>query len=75
MDFSKAVKEAMEAQGIKRSDVAKASGYSHQYISDLLSGDRRWNEVSINKVSAALNIKINLTHEPSKEETEAAVND
>lgn len=67
MNFSKAVAEAMERLKLKKSDVAKSSGYSHQYISDLLSGERRWNEDAINRVSEALGIKIEITYEPETE--------
>lgn len=76
MDFTKAVAEAMERMGLKRSDVAKSAGYSHQYISDLLAGDRRWNEDSINRVCGALGIKIEIKHEePKISESEVMVNE
>lgn len=60
MNFSAAVKQAMDKLNLKRSDIAKATGYSYQYIHDLLSGERRWNEDSINKVCSALGIGIEI---------------
>lgn len=59
MEFSKVVKEVLANRGIKNSDLAKMTSYSPQYISDLLSGERRWNETSINRVCAALEMTIN----------------
>lgn len=61
MNFSEAVKVAMSKTGIKRAELAKATGYSYQYILDLLAGERRWNEDSINKVCDALGIEIQIT--------------
>lgn len=61
MDFSKAVKVVMDSKGIKKSEVARATGYSYQHIHDLLSGERRWNEDSINKVCDVLGITINIS--------------
>jgi len=48
----------MEKFELKTSDVARAAGYSYQYIHDLLAGERRWNEDSIKRVSKVLNITI-----------------
>lgn len=62
MEFTEAVKEAMSQQNIKNSELARLVGHSPQYIRDLLSGERRWNEDTINKVCVALNIKIKFEH-------------
>ncbi|WP_025852910.1 helix-turn-helix domain-containing protein [Paenibacillus ehimensis] len=62
MNFTKAVLAAMTAKGLKKSELARATGYTYQHIYDLLSGERRWNEDSINKVCEALGIKIEITH-------------
>lgn len=72
MNFTEAVRQAMEKSNLKKSDIAKGTGYSHQYISDLLGGDRRWNEDSINKVCEVLGIKIAITCEGIEKE---ALND
>lgn len=58
MNFSEVVKNALAVKGIKNSELARSTGYSPQYISDLISGDRRWNEESINKVCEVLEIKV-----------------
>lgn len=59
MDFTEIVEEAMRRSNLKKSDVARATGYSYQYIHDLLSGKRRWHQDAINRVFNALNIKAN----------------
>lgn len=60
MNFAEAVKVALEANKMKKAALAKATGYSYQHISDLLAGERRWNEDSINKVCEALDLKIEI---------------
>lgn len=57
-DFSEYVKKVMKDKHIRNADLARSTGYSPQYISDLLSGERRWNEDTINKVCNALGIAI-----------------
>lgn len=58
MDFTETVKKCMADQKVRPSDLAKATGYSVQYIIDLLAGHRRWNETTMSKVSQVLGIKI-----------------
>ncbi|MDU5946765.1 MAG: helix-turn-helix transcriptional regulator [Paenibacillus macerans] len=67
MNFTAAVKEAMDAKGMSRADLARATGRSYQYISDLLKGERRWHEQIINEVCEALEIKIEITSISSDE--------
>lgn len=58
MDFSKVVKQQMAKRKVTIADIARATGYSFQYISDLISSHRRWNETTITKVSKFLEIEI-----------------
>lgn len=58
MNFTEIVKSAMKNKGLNTADVARGSGYSYQHIYDLLAGERRWNEESINRVSEVLGIQI-----------------
>lgn len=58
MNFSETVKEIMKHKELRNVELARLTGYSPQYISDLISGERRWNEDTINKVCVALNIEI-----------------
>lgn len=58
MDFSRIVKQRMAELSVTNSELARRSGYSPQYISDLLSGDKRWNETTMNKVCEALGIEV-----------------
>ena len=48
----------MKQQDINYAELARKTGYSAQYISDLILGERRWNEDTINKVCAVLDITI-----------------
>jgi cyanate lyase len=58
MDFTSAVKKSLSAKGLRAIDISRLTGYSPQYINDLLLRRRRWNETTIKKVSKALGIKI-----------------
>lgn len=58
MEFTKVVKKCMYKKGLRPRDLARGTGYSQQYISDLLSGNRRWNETTMNKICQFLNIRI-----------------
>lgn len=58
MIFTNEVKAEMEKKHITKSDLARATGYSYQHIYDLLAGQRRWNEVSMEKVCKALELEI-----------------
>ena len=63
MNFSEAVKVAMEASNMTKADLARATEYSYQYISDLLADKRRWHEAVINKVFKALDLTIEIKSE------------
>lgn len=58
MNFSEHVSKALLIRGLKKSDLARLAGYSLTHISDLLRGERRWNEKSIEKVCTALGLEI-----------------
>lgn len=58
MNFSSIVKATMKQKKMSYAELARLTGYSSQYISDLVSGERRWNEDTINKVCTALDISI-----------------
>lgn len=60
MNFGIAVKKAMDAKGIKVADVARKTGHSYQHISDLLKGNRRWNEDTLAAVCEALDVKVEI---------------
>lgn len=62
LNFSEAVKIAMDATGMSIADLARATNRSYQYISDLLKGERRWHEAIINEVCEAMEIKIEVSH-------------
>lgn len=61
MNFSETVKKALKSKDLTASDLARMTGYTPQYIHDLLSGNRRWNEVTMNKACEALDIRIQFT--------------
>lgn len=69
MNFTGAVKAAMQQANMRTPEVAKKAGISYQYLHDLLSGERRWNEETMNKVCEALNLQVTF------EQKEAAANE
>lgn len=61
MSFTQVVRMKMAQIGMSSSELARRSGYSQQYISDLLAGRRRWNETTIDRVCEILDIKVQFT--------------
>lgn len=61
MDFTRIAKERMNELKIRPINLARKAGYSPQYISDLLSGKKRWNETTITKVCQVLGLKIHFS--------------
>lgn len=68
MNFSKAVKKLLKERDLTASDLARMIGYTPQYIHDLLAGNRRWNETTINKTCEALGIEILIVPKETKSE-------
>jgi predicted transcriptional regulator len=60
VNFSSAVNKVLKEKGLNPSELARMTGYTPQYMYDLLSGHRRWNETTINKVCDALGLKIKI---------------
>ncbi|MGF9913702.1 helix-turn-helix transcriptional regulator [Paenibacillus ehimensis] len=58
MNFSESVKKALKTRDLSPTDLARLTGYTPQYIHNLLDGNRRWNETTINKACDALGLKI-----------------
>jgi transcriptional regulator with XRE-family HTH domain len=58
MNFTAIVKERMKELDMNRTELARGMGYSINYISDLLAGQRRWNETTISKACETLKIEI-----------------
>jgi len=57
LNFTASVKARMALLNVKPIDLARMTGYSAQYISELLSGRKRWNETTMSKVCSALNMQ------------------
>lgn len=57
LNFTATVKARMKVLEMKPVELARETGYSAQYISELLSGRKRWNETTMNKVCSALNMR------------------
>ncbi len=57
-NFSEEIKKIMDEKNLTVAQVAAKTGYSWQYISDLLKGKRRWNEETMSKVSEVVGLKI-----------------
>ncbi len=58
MNFSKAVSDQLYIRKMTISELANGMGYSVAHISDLLAGNRRWNETTIDKACEILGIEI-----------------
>lgn len=69
MNFSEAVNIALNAKGMSKADLARATNRSYQYISDLLKGERRWHEAIINEVCEALDIQVSFIIENTVTDT------
>ncbi|MED5050596.1 helix-turn-helix transcriptional regulator [Anoxybacillus rupiensis] len=68
MNFSQTVKSILKTKDLTPSALARMTGYTPQYMHDLLSGKRRWNETTINKTCEALGIEILIVSKEKKEE-------
>lgn len=58
MRFSSKVKKVLTEKDMNPSALARLTGYSPQYIHDLLKGGKRWNEDSMSKVCDALGLEM-----------------
>jgi transcriptional regulator with XRE-family HTH domain len=68
MNFSQAVKNILKSRDLTPSALARMTGYTPQYMHDLLAGNRRWNETTINKTCEALGIEILIVPKETKNE-------
>jgi ribosome-binding protein aMBF1 (putative translation factor) len=57
-DFNELVRTALAQKGMNMTKLAKETDYSLMHILDLIKGNRRWNETSIQRVCDALGIEI-----------------
>jgi transcriptional regulator with XRE-family HTH domain len=62
-NFSSVVNNKLKEKNLKAIDLARETGYSPQYICDLLAGHRRWNETTIDKACKALGITIEFVYD------------
>lgn len=54
------IKHALVDNDMNTSDLARKTGYSVMYMSNLLNGKRRWNEESMQKVCDVLELEIKI---------------
>lgn len=66
MSFTKAIKETLKSKGLTPSDLARMTGYSPQYIHEILSGKKRWNETTIYRACEALDLEIRISGKRNK---------
>lgn len=66
LNFTANVKARMQVLRMRPTDLARKAGYSAQYISELLSGQKRWNETNMSKVCEVLDIKVCFVFEEEK---------
>lgn len=67
MDFSNVIRHRLVDHRLNPSELARLTGHSPQYIHNLLNGNRRWNEESMQKVCNTLGLELKVV---SKEESE-----
>lgn len=60
MSFSNKIKHALVDKEMNPSDLARKTGYSPQYMHNLLKGGKRWNEESLSKVCDVLGLEIEI---------------
>ncbi|HEY4429522.1 helix-turn-helix domain-containing protein [Paenibacillus sp. RS8] len=60
MNISNRIKHVLIDQNLTPSDLARKTGYTPQYIIDVLKGNRRWNETTIEKACDALGLEFEL---------------
>ncbi|MNW51881.1 hypothetical protein D3C74_293770 [compost metagenome] len=70
MSFSIKIKHALVDAGINPSDLARLTGHSPQHIHNLLNGNRRWNEESMQKVCASLDLELKVVPKNESEVSE-----
>ena len=63
MGISQKIKDRMSQLKIKPITLARETGYSPQYICELLAGEKRWNEDVLNKVCDVLQLKIQFVND------------
>jgi transcriptional regulator with XRE-family HTH domain len=68
MNFSEVIKNILKSRDLRISDLARMTGYTPQYMYDLLAGNRRWNKTTINKTCEALGIEILIVPKETKNE-------
>ncbi|MCF2719246.1 helix-turn-helix transcriptional regulator [Paenibacillus sp. UKAQ_18] len=60
MNFSNTITKILNQRGLSPSDLSRMTGYSPQYVIDILKGNRRWNETTLSKACEALELEIRL---------------
>lgn len=60
MNFSESIRKELKVKDLTPSDLARMTGYTPQYIHEILSGKKRWNETTITRACEALGLEIKL---------------
>lgn len=66
MKFSEIVRKQLKDQDLTPSDLARMTGYTPQYIHNLLDEKRRWNETTINRACEVLELEIQIAGKKGK---------
>ncbi|OAB48503.1 helix-turn-helix domain-containing protein [Paenibacillus antarcticus] len=61
MNISDTIKKVLKDKKLNPSDLARMIGYTPQYVHNLLDGNRRWNETTIDKTCFALGLGLEFT--------------
>ncbi|ETT32167.1 helix-turn-helix transcriptional regulator [Paenibacillus sp. FSL R5-808] len=60
MCISESIRKTLTKKKLSPSDLARMTGYTPQYMHNLLDGNRRWNETTIQKTCDALDLELKL---------------
>jgi len=58
VNFSESIKKVLKDRDLNASELARMTGYTPQYIHNLLAGKKRWNETTMTKACDALGLEI-----------------
>ncbi|MDB5053257.1 MAG: hypothetical protein JWM44_1307 [Bacilli bacterium] len=61
MNISESIKKVLNERNMTPSDLARMTGYTPQYMHEILSGKKRWNETTIVKTCGVLGLEVTIS--------------
>jgi len=62
MNFAEIIQQKITKDKISIRELARRMNRSHVYVNDLIAGNRRWNEETMNEACKALEITVSFKH-------------